>query len=214
MSLIELSFLAISLSMDAFAVAICRGLALKGCRIRDMVTVGLYFGVFQMLMPLLGYTVGLQLAYFMDAIGSVIPPLVLSVIGGNMILGSMGKEEDKGENEAVSDFLARNKLETGENTANYIQRTSDLEEKLPSPSTMIALALATSMDAFAVGVTFIPLEVSAVPSSFFIGVTTFLCSSLGVKLGFLFGLKYKKSAERFGGGVLLAMAVRVYFLGS
>lgn len=184
MNLIEITLLAISLSMDAFAVSICRGLSLKECRLKDMATVGFYFGLFQFMMPLLGYTIGMQFETFINAVDNIIPPVILGLIGANMIKSSLEKEEEE---------------------------TSEKVTNLPPVSTMLALAVATSIDAFAVGVTFIPLKVSAVPASFFIGCTTFTCSALGVKIGHLFGLKYKSKAEFTGGLVLILIGVKIFF---
>ncbi|MFI3249699.1 MAG: manganese efflux pump MntP family protein [Eubacteriales bacterium] len=184
MNVIEIILLAISLSMDAFAVSICRGLALKQCKTRDMVTVGLYFGVFQWLMPLGGYSLGMQFETFILAVDNIIPPVILSIIGGNMVRNALEKEDESHKNE---------------------------ENHLPSTKIMLGLAIATSIDAFAVGVTFIPLKVAALPTSIFIGCTTFLCSAIGVKIGHLFGLKYKSKAEFVGGFVLILIAIKIFF---
>lgn len=186
MNLIEITLLAISLSMDAFAVSICRGLALKNCRLKDMAIVGFYFGLFQFIMPLLGYSIGMQFETFINAVDNIIPPVILGLIGANMVKSSLEKEEEGEEH-------------------------SEKVTNLPPMSTMLALAVATSIDAFAVGVTFIPLKVSAVPASFFIGCTTFTCSALGVKMGHLFGLKYKSKAEFVGGLVLILIGIKIFF---
>lgn len=180
MNFIELLLLALSLSMDAFAVAICRGLALKTCRLRDMWTVGLYFGMFQAGMPLLGYYLGATFYHFIEMADGIVPPLVLCVIGGHMIKESRQEEEEQGEK----------------------------TDGLPGCTTMLFLALATSIDAFAVGVTLVMLAVPVFSSVALIGTVTFFCSALGVQIGHLFGLKYKSKAEFLGGFILIAMAIK------
>ncbi|MFI3254807.1 MAG: manganese efflux pump MntP family protein [Eubacteriales bacterium] len=186
MNFMELTLLAFSLSMDAFAVAICRGLALKKCRIRDMLIIGLYFGGFQCMMPLMGYYIGSYFLSFIDMLDHIIPPIVLVFIGFNMIRSALNQEEETVE-------------ETSEN--------------LPKASIMLALALATSIDAFAVGVTFLPLQVHALSASSYIGVITFFCSALGIKIGKVFGMKYKSKAEFMGGLVLIIMGFRIFLQG-
>lgn len=185
MNLVEITLLAISLSMDAFAVSICRGLALKQCSLKNMSIVGLYFGLFQFLMPVLGFYIGMQFESFIQAVDNIVPPVILTLIGVNMIKSSTEKEEEESPDEASK------------------------ETKLPGATTMLALAVATSIDAFAVGVTFIPLKVAVFPASLFIGCTTFTCSAIGVKIGHLFGLKYKAKAEFVGGFVLCLIAVKL-----
>lgn len=184
MNLLEITLLALSLSMDAFAVSICRGLALKQCKMKDMLTVGFYFGLFQFIMPLGGYILGMQFETFILAVDNLIPPIILGIIGGNMVKASFEKEEQQEEKEEI---------------------------KLPSVQIMLGLALATSIDAFAVGVTFIALNVPPVSTSIFIGCTTFFCSAVGVKIGHLFGLKYKSKAEFAGGLVLILIGVKIFF---
>lgn len=185
MNNLEILLLAISLSMDAFAVSICRGLSLKRCKPKDMIIVGLYFGVFQWFMPLCGYYLGMQFETLILAIEHVVSPLILSIIGANMIKSSREKDDDENDEHD--------------------------ENKLPSVKIMLGLAVATSIDAFAVGVTFIPLKVNAMPTSIFIGCTTFLFSVVGVKIGNIFGLKYKSKAEFIGGLMLIFIAVKILF---
>lgn len=182
MSFFEFVLLAVSLSMDAFAVSICRGLALKQCRQRDMLIVGFYFGLFQAIMPFLGWIVGSQCATFMETLDGIIPPLVLGAIGFNMIKESREKEDEE----------------------------TPRQEGLPGVRIMLALALATSIDAFAVGVTFVVLRIDILPACIGIGTITCFFSSFGVQIGHLFGLKYKAKAEVFGGIVLIGMALRFF----
>lgn len=178
MSLLELFIIAVGLSMDAFAVSICKGLSMHRMSWKGAWTVGLYFGGFQAGMPLLGYLLGSQ---FQDAITNIdhwIAFILLSVIGINMIRESLNKEEESCD--ASLDF-----------------------------SHMTVLAVATSIDALAVGVTFAFLKVSILPAVSFIGLTTFLLSIVGVKAGNLFGCRFKSKAEFFGGMILVLMGVKI-----
>lgn len=178
MGIIELLLIAVGLSMDAFAVSVCKGLAMKQCTFRKAWIVGLYFGGFQALMPLAGYLLGVQ---FKDAITSVdhwIAFILLAIIGGSMI------------KEARQDGC-------GDTCSEHTDDSLDFK-------TMIGLAVATSIDALAVGVTFAFLHVNIVPAVSFIGVITFTISAAGVKIGNVFGTKYQSKAE-FAGGVILIL---------
>lgn len=178
MSLIELFFIAVGLSMDAFAVAICKGLSMKQLNMKHAAIVGLYFGGFQGLMPLLGYLIGYR---FQDAIVSYdhwIAFILLSFIGGNMIKEAFGEDED----------------------------CCDASVAFKD---MVILAIATSIDALAVGVSFAFLKVNIVPAVSFIGIITFSLSIVGVKVGNLFGMKYKSKAEFAGGLILICIGLKI-----
>ena len=178
LGLIELFILAVGLSMDAFAVAICKGLALREVRCPQMALVGLWFGGFQALMPLLGYLVGSRFAGAIEAVDHWLAFILLAVIGGNMIREALAK------NEAAADAsLAWRK--------------------------MLPLAVATSIDALAVGVSFAFLRVDIVPAVSFIGGVTFLLSAAGVKVGSLFGARYKARAELAGGVILIVLGLKI-----
>lgn len=178
MSLIELFLIAVGLSMDAFAVAICKGLSMQKLNMKHAVIVGLYFGGFQGLMPLLGYLIGFR---FQDAIVAYdhwIAFILLGFIGGNMIKEALSDEEESCDaSVAFKD--------------------------------MIVLAIATSIDALAVGVSFAFLKVNIVPAVSFIGIITFLLSIVGVKVGNLFGSKYKSKAEFAGGLILILIGLKI-----
>lgn len=178
MGLWELFVIAIGLSMDAFAVSICKGLSVRRCTIRHMLICGLYFGVFQAAMPMIGYLLGAQFESLVTAIAPYIAFALLAFIGANMIREARSLEE-----ESIDDDF--------------------------SMKSMIPLAIATSIDALAVGVSFAFLQVDIVPAVAFIGVTTFVCCVIGVKVGSLFGSKYKQSAEFFGGLVLILMGLKI-----
>lgn len=179
MGLWELFVIAVGLSMDAFAVSICKGLSVRRCTLKHMIICGLYFGVFQGAMPLIGYILGSQFESLVSAIAPYIAFALLAFIGFNMIRESREEEEE----EACSDDF--------------------------SVSAMVPLAIATSIDALAVGVSFAFLQVDIVPAVCFIGVVTFICSLFGVKIGSIFGNKYKSKAELFGGAVLIAMGLKI-----
>lgn len=178
MSLIELFILAVGLSMDAFAVSICKGLSVRTLQPRHLLLCGVYFGGFQALMPFLGWLLGRQFQGLITSIDHWIAFVLLGVIGFNMVRESFQKEETPPD-------------------ASF------------GPGAMLPLAIATSIDALAVGVTFAFLEVHIVPAVSFIGVTTFVFSAVGVKIGNVFGLKYKSKAELFGGVVLMAMGLKI-----
>ena len=178
MSLIELFLIAVGLSMDAFAVSICKGLSVRKAEPRHSLIVGAYFGGFQALMPAIGYVLGRQFESLITSVDHWIAFVLLGIIGGNMI-----REALKGEQEELDDsFTFR---------------------------TMLPLAIATSIDALAMGVTFAFLQVQIVPAVLFIGVTTFVLSAIGLKVGNVFGAKYKSRAELFGGVVLVLMGVKI-----
>lgn len=179
MSLLELFLIAVGLSMDAFAVAVCKGLSMPCLNKKHAVIVGLYFGGFQGLMPLLGYLIGYR---FQDAIVAYdhwIAFILLGFIGGNMIKEAFEKEEE------------------------------DCCDASVAFKDMIVLAIATSIDALAVGVSFAFLNVNIVPAVSFIGIITFTLSIIGVKVGNLFGMKYKSKAELAGGLILIGIGLKI-----
>lgn len=178
MSLLTLFITAVGLSMDAFAVAICKGLAMKKLSWKKALIIGLWFGGFQALMPTIGYLLGTRFESYVTAIDHWIAFVLLALIGANMVKESFSKEEES-SNDSV-DF-----------------------------KTMFLLAIATSIDALAVGVTYAFLQVRIVPAVSFIGVITFTLSIIGVKIGNVFGLKYKSKAELTGGIILIVMGIKI-----
>lgn len=183
MSLVELFLIAVGLSMDAFAVSVCKGLSLGKIKTKHMVIAGLWFGGFQALMPAIGYFFGSFFADFVTSISHWIAFVLLAFIGGNMIKESRCKEccED---NDASMDV-----------------------------KTMFLLAVATSIDALAVGVSFAFMKVQIVWAVLFIGIITFLLSAVGVKAGSIFGSKYKAKAELAGGIVLIVIGLKILIEG-
>ena len=178
MGLIELFLIAVGLSMDAFAVSVCKGLAMPKCTFKKAAIVGLWFGGFQALMPAIGYILGAQ---FQEAIASIdhwIAFLLLALIGGNMIHEALDNDEEEAD--------------------------ASLDVK-----TMFLLAVATSIDALAIGITFAFLKVSIIPAVCFIGIVTFIISFAGVKIGNVFGARYKNKAEIVGGVILILLGLKI-----
>ena len=178
MGLLELFIIAVGLSMDAFAVSVCKGLSVRQLKFSHACTAGAYFGGFQFLMPLLGYALGVRFQQYITSIDHWIAFVLLALIGANMI-----RESREHDEENLSDSF--------------------------SFGTMLPLAVATSIDALAVGVTFAFLQVNILPAVCFIGATTFVLSCSGIKIGHVFGLKYKSRAEFFGGAVLILMGIKI-----
>lgn len=177
MGLVDLFVIAVGLSMDAFAVAICKGLSVKKVSVKHGLIVGLYFGGFQAVMPLLGYLLGSSFAKYIEAFDHWVAFVLLGIIGINMIRESREKEE-------------------------ALDASFGLKAMLP-------MAIATSIDALAVGISFAFMRVQIGWAVLFIGVTTFTLSAIGVKLGNLFGAKYKSKAELFGGIVLILLGTKI-----
>ena len=178
MSLAELFLLAVGLSMDAFAVSVCKGLSVSKAAPRHMLACGVYFGVFQALMPLIGYLLGVRFQGLIQNVDHWVAFVLLAIIGINMIREALGNEAE-------------------ELNASF------------GPKAMLPLAVATSIDALAVGITFAFLQVQIVPGVSFIGVVTFVTSMLGVKLGSVFGMKWKKRAELAGGAILVLIGLKI-----
>ena len=174
MGLIELFFIAVGLSMDAFAVSICKGPACREQNLRNNLLAGLYFGGFQGLMPAIGWLLGVRFSAAITSIDHWIAFVLLCFIGGSMIRESRSEEDEEEMDASVR------------------------------PKEMLTMAVATSIDALAVGVTFAFLQVSLIPAVSTIGIITFMISVLGVKIGNVFGMKYKSKAE-FAGGVILIL---------
>ncbi len=186
MSMLELFIIAIGLSMDAFAVAVCKGLSVSAAsrsaghsvRPGQMVIIGGWFGFFQGLMPLAGFLLGARFEKQIAAFDHWIAFVLLGLIGAQML-----REGLSGETEKTDSSI--------------------------SPASMFPLAVATSIDALAVGVTFAFLQVEILPAVTLIGAVTFLLSMAGVKAGSIFGIRYKSRAEIAGGGILILMGAKI-----
>lgn len=178
MSYLEVFIIGIGLSMDAFAVSICKGLSMKHLKLKQALIVGLYFGGFQALMPLIGYYLGTSFESRIQSVSSYVAFILLALIGANMIKESFEKDE--------------------------LDEDASLGFK-----TMVLLAIATSIDALAVGVSFAFFSVNIFVCIIMIGITTFIISIAGVKIGNVFGVKYKSKAELAGGVILIAMGLKI-----
>ena len=193
MGFLELFLIGVGLSMDAFAVAICQGLSMTRIKWGHALTVGLYcggflrlsltFGFFQFLMPVIGWALGLTVRGFIESWDHWIAFALLAWIGGNMIREALSGEEDEAEDAAASGRLDHKKL--------------------------FLMAIATSIDALAVGVTFAFLETPILSAVSLIGVTTFWISVAGVAVGCWFGARYKQRAEITGGVILVLLGCKI-----
>ena len=200
MGLLELFLIAAGLSMDAFAASVCAGLSVKKAGVKEALTVGLYFGFFQAAMPLIGYLFAKLFADRILAFDHWIALALLGFIGGRMIAGSFRKEGCP-DRECPAGTCSDRTCPGG--------RKPDSSEMTLFPAQMISLALATSIDALAVGVSFAFLQVGIVPAAVLIGTVTLLLSMAGVKIGRVFGKKFKAKAELAGGVVLVLMGVKI-----
>ena len=178
MTIIEILLIAIGLAMDAFAVSICKGISFKKMNWKKAIIVGLYFGIFQAVMPVLGYFLGTTFETLVTKIDHWIAFILLSLIGLNMLKEAFGKEEECCDDSV--DF-----------------------------KTMVILAIATSIDALAIGITFAFLKTNILVSTLLIGIITFIVCVLGVKIGNKFGDKYERKAEVVGGIILIFMGVKI-----
>lgn len=186
MGLAELVLLAVGLSMDAFAVSICKGLGMKKINLKVAVVLGLFFGGFQAGMPVIGWALGSQ---FMGIIGPIdhwIAFILLAFIGGKMLWEAFTEDEDEDEDER--DGKDAEKIDLGE---------------------YLILAIATSIDALAVGISFAALSVDIMPAVSLIGITTFIFSVAGVAIGHTFGARYEKPATIVGGVVLIFIGLKI-----
>ena len=180
MGLIELIILSVGLAMDAFAVSICKGLGMKKVTLKKAGIVGAYFGIFQAGMPLIGYLMGYRFQDKIKAIDHWIAFILLAIIGINMVKESLSKDDEE-----------------------------EIEESDLSFKSMLILSIATSIDALAVGITFAFLKVNIIPAVIFIGIITLIISKCGVKIGNIFGDKFKSKAELLGGIILICIGLKI-----
>ena len=178
MELIELFLVALSLSMDAFAVSLCKGLSVGRPTPGQCLTCGAWFGGFQALMPLIGFLLGVRFQGIISSVDHWVAFVLLGLIGANMVREALGGDEEHVD----SSF---------------------------GPRAMLPLAVATSIDALAVGVTFAFLRVEIAPAVALIGVTTLVLSALGVKVGSVFGDRFQSKAELAGGVILILMGTKI-----
>ena len=178
MGLLEIIIMSIGLAMDAFSVSICKGLSIKKYKFKNSIIIGLYFGLFHMIMPIIGYYLGSSFEKLITSIDHWVAFILLFLIGSHMIKESLSKERKK----------------------------ADGSIKFNS---MFPLAVATSIDTLAVGITLAFLKANVYLTSIIIGVVTFIFSIIGVKIGNTFGIKYEKKAKLFGGIILIIIGVKI-----
>lgn len=183
MGIVELLLLAVGLSMDAFAVSVCKGLGMKKVSLKAQCTCGVWFGGFQALMPLVGFLLGTLFAAAIQAVDHWIAFALLTLIGVNMLREALEKHDCDCCKESSADL---------------------------SVKTMFVMAIATSIDALAVGISLAMAgNVNIVLAVVLIGVTTFLLSALGVKIGNIFGVRFEKKAQCAGGVILVLLGVKI-----
>ena len=219
MGLLELFILAIGLSMDAFAVSICKGLALPKINLKSAGIVGLWFGAFQALMPLIGYLLGVNFRSYIVSIDHWIAFVLLALIGSNMIKEALSDDDEeeeseirnlkRGPEEGTIGVCSLDSCSISPTGQVALSRADNRIKEILGFKTMFLLAVATSIDALAMGVTFAFLNVNIIPAISFIGVVTFTCSAIGVKIGNVFGLKYKSKAEIAGGVILILLGCKI-----
>lgn len=183
MGIIELALIGAGLSMDAFAVSVCKGLGMKRLNMRQAFVIALFFGVFQALMPVIGWVLGTGFQSYIAPVDHWIAFALLAFIGGKMLFDAF--HDDEGEDDAAS-----------------ADAPLDLKE-------LTMLAVATSIDALAVGITFAFLQVDIVPAVTLIGVITFALSFAGVAIGHFFGARFEKPATIVGGVVLILIGCKI-----
>lgn len=180
MGVIDILFIGIGLSMDAFAVSICKGLKMKVVDLKQCLMIAWLFGIFQAIMPTIGYVLSSKFVEYINAYSHWVAFVLLTIIGANMIRESVGNEEEETDGKQVVGIKE-----------------------------LFGLAIATSIDALAVGITFGTMGISIWLSVTLIGITTFIISIIGVFIGNIFGSKYKTKAEIVGGIILILIGIKV-----
>lgn len=183
MGLIEIMLTGVGLSADAFAASICKGLSMRRLSVKHMLLIAVFFGGFQAMMPLIGYVLGKQFEQDIVSVDHWIAFALLGFIGGKMIV-----EAIRGDEEVAGSCAAETRL--------------DLRE-------ILTLAVATSIDALAVGISFAFLQVQIGPAVGLIGAITFVLSCAGVAIGHRFGAKYKNKATLAGGVILILIGLKI-----
>lgn len=198
MSLISLLFIAIGLSMDAFAVSVTNGISIKNLRNRDAIKIALFMGGFQGIMPLIGWVAGIGFKDYITKYDHWIALILLSIIGGKMIYESV---KELKENSRVNKDELEVIVDKEDKEVNDKQRLNN--------KVLLLLAIATSIDALAVGVSFAFLDINIVGAALIIGITTYIISFIGVKIGKKCGVLFKNKAEIAGGILLILIGVKI-----
>lgn len=182
MSFFEVLMIGVGLSMDAFAASVCKGLCMRKATLGNILTIGIFFGGFQALMPLLGYFLGKQFEDYIVSVDHWIAFALLAFIGGKMIIDVVRDDDSE---------------------------SCDVKENNIKLKEVLVLAIATSIDALAVGISFAFLNVDIISSVLTIGVTTLILSSIGVVIGNKFGARYKNKATLAGGLILIIIGLKI-----
>lgn len=208
MSIFSILIIAIGLAMDAFAVSICTGIKLKKLTSRKALKVGLYFGGFQAIMPLIGWAISTNFKSYIENIDHWIAFILLGIIGGKMLIEALKDEKDQSCEETIP-------LETStdeSNSENCCNACNNIYAKNNNPianKTLLVLAIATSIDALVVGISFAVLDVNIIEAITTIGVVTLIISFIGVMLGKKLGELFKQKAEILGGFILIGMGIKI-----
>ncbi len=193
MQIYELILIAVGLAMDAFAVSISKGLSMDEVSARKAAWPGLWFGGFQALMPILGFLLGIRFQEKIKSVDHWIAFAILAAIGFNMIREARREAEEE-----------KRRLSNEEGAQEYVKKQADMRSL-----TMLFLAVATSMDALAIGISFAMLQARIIPSALLIGCITFGFSYAGVYVGHAFGIRFKKSAAYAGGIILILIGLKI-----
>ena len=218
MGFVELLLIGVGLSMDAFAVAVCKGLAMKRVNYRHALVIALMFGGFQALMPLVGWALGTQFEQYITPVDHWIAFVLLAFIGGKMLWEALRGEAGAGDGAAAEGEAGTEAAGTSGagaavagatgDSGEAWQATGEAKERLDMRE-LVLMAIATSIDALAVGITFAFLQVDIVPAVALIGATTFVLSLGGVVLGNQFGARFEKPASVVGGVVLILIGLKI-----
>ena len=205
MYLIELIIISLGLSSDAFAVSICTGLTMDKVTVKKAIIVGLYFGIFQAVMPIIGYLSAVRFSDRLADFSTWIAFALLSFLGLKAIIGAFRPDEAKLS--GYVDNVQCAQAQKDPDDKHHPNPKITMQYRAIGPKKMLPLAVATSIDALAVGVTFAFLYVDIIPAVSLIGIVTFVVSVIGVKIGNIFGIRFKSKAEIFGGLMLIGVGV-------
>ncbi len=214
MTIVEILLIGVGLSMDAFAVSIAKGLGMSKINWRHAVIIALFFGVFQALMPAIGYFVGSLFASYVQAVDHWIAFILLAIIGGKMLVDAFRDGSDEQlESQEHGEHLDALAGKNGEHPHEPQAKLPKTQKDKLNIKELFMLAIATSIDALAVGVSFAFLDVNLALSVSLIGVTTFVFSVIGVGIGNFFGSKWEKGATILGGFVLIFIGLKILLEG-
>lgn len=208
MSIFSILIIAIGLAMDAFAVSICTGIKLKKLTPTKALKVGLYFGGFQAIMPIIGWAISTSFKSYIENIDHWIAFILLSIIGGKMLLDTLKDEKEQSYEETTSQEIPPNESHSEDCCGTCKNIYADNNNPIAN-KTLLVLAVATSIDALVVGISFAVLDVNIIEAVSIIGIVTLIISFIGVMLGKKLGELFKQKAEILGGVILIGMGVKI-----